>query len=614
MVKTLSMLLLLLTTAMPALAAPVNTSGPWGIDAGGFKNFSTALASPKTVGKTVLVSKPMTINNKTTDRAIRVIAGGKITVASGKTFAVKGPFDAGVYEVFDGTGTVTGLKEKYPEWFSGGLATAMSQGGVIKLTGTYTTPATANGFIFVSNTAIIGASSTAQITGDPATYNLLFGDQVSNITVKGVKFVSTKMGSSAVMMVRSSNIKVSDIVAEGCSVFHTYQHTGSTYATITESDLSDNIKVEGCTGSITAATPSALAGIGIFYARNAIVRGNKLDGYVNGIETWGGQPQPGSDATPTSVRKAHDITIANNIVDFIGGGAGGGIFAIHSERVNITGNVVRNAPDVGIDFESSVNCTATGNTVIDARNGGLSSYYLTKGILFSGNTVVTTYFNVIGGGDDNVRGRMLYKHSNTQTGTSQSEDVSLVGNIFDCQVPNKVCVVGLEELIAVNAYSGIKNFVISGNTFKNTVILDPTSAVRSTNIAGNTFVFTDVKAASFQAVKVSNVLSYLGSGGNVDIRDNNMLSTASGAQPAGTAAIQIDMYSPVGQAAYAHRLFGNNTWGFPSDAVIVDQSSPAVSHIHIMNNLFSGGVVTRAGANLTAYMNGNLDYTGAAIP
>lgn len=92
MKKGLLTLLLLITTAMPAMAT-TDTSGPWGIDASGFRNLSTALAASATAGKTVVISKPMTINNKTTSRAITITAGGSVTVAGGKTFNINGPFD-----------------------------------------------------------------------------------------------------------------------------------------------------------------------------------------------------------------------------------------------------------------------------------------------------------------------------------------------------------------------------------------------------------------------------------------------------------------------------------------------------------------------------------------
>jgi len=106
MKKKLFVLLLLMMSALPALAAPTNTSGPWGIDASGFKNLSTALASPLTAGRPVIVSKPMTINTKTTDRFLKVTRDGLITVATGKTLKLYGSFEAGNYRAFSSSSIV----------------------------------------------------------------------------------------------------------------------------------------------------------------------------------------------------------------------------------------------------------------------------------------------------------------------------------------------------------------------------------------------------------------------------------------------------------------------------------------------------------------------------
>ncbi len=113
-------LLLLLITALPVQAELTNSSGPWGVDAASFKNLSTALASPSTFGKTVLISTPMAINSKTTDRAITLTAGGKINVFSDRVLAVNGPFSAGRFQVFTGGGKVVfGANQfvTYPEWW-----------------------------------------------------------------------------------------------------------------------------------------------------------------------------------------------------------------------------------------------------------------------------------------------------------------------------------------------------------------------------------------------------------------------------------------------------------------------------------------------------------------
>lgn len=122
--------LFMLLTVLPAMAAPNNTSGPWGIDVAGFKNLSTAVNSPATAGKTIVVTKVVIANSLTipSDRAIEVKKGGMIIINSGQTLTINGPFSAGMYQVFSGEGLVTGLKYIEAFWFG------VKDGGVIENT------------------------------------------------------------------------------------------------------------------------------------------------------------------------------------------------------------------------------------------------------------------------------------------------------------------------------------------------------------------------------------------------------------------------------------------------------------------------------------------------
>jgi hypothetical protein len=63
------------------------------------------------------ISDDITITSNIT---LKVPAGALISVASGKTLTINGPLEAGLYQIFDGEGTVTlsgNVKEVYPEWF-----------------------------------------------------------------------------------------------------------------------------------------------------------------------------------------------------------------------------------------------------------------------------------------------------------------------------------------------------------------------------------------------------------------------------------------------------------------------------------------------------------------
>jgi hypothetical protein len=200
MKKGLFTLFLLITTALPALAAPGNTSGPWGVDAGGFRNLSTALAAPGYSGKTFVISKPMAINNKTlpTTRHIKFIGGGFINPAAGKVFDFAGQNPkAGLYQIFGGSGSITGLTKASPEWWPGmnlgPAVAAMPNGGVVKLQiATYISP-------FMSDATTMGTN---------------------NIHFAGSKMPSVNAGSTAlekgtiiqgVFSIEAHNASVSDL-------------------------------------------------------------------------------------------------------------------------------------------------------------------------------------------------------------------------------------------------------------------------------------------------------------------------------------------------------------------------------------------------------------------
>jgi len=115
--KAVMIMLIVMSWTWPAMAD--SGSSPWGVDAATFHNLSTALSSPATAGKTVLITRPMSINNKRTDRSLQVIQGGTITVNAGKTFIAAGTFSADGHQAFAGEGTVRLLKSDVAraEWF-----------------------------------------------------------------------------------------------------------------------------------------------------------------------------------------------------------------------------------------------------------------------------------------------------------------------------------------------------------------------------------------------------------------------------------------------------------------------------------------------------------------
>lgn len=135
----------------PATVLPYTTNGTWATDApyfilsgdnalrqdlisiadttiGYYRNavncnqyggLQSALVDSDTVGKVIVVTDAQTISASVavTGRALAAEYGAMITIASGQTLTINGPFSAGAYQVFAGTGVVTGLKEARPEWW-----------------------------------------------------------------------------------------------------------------------------------------------------------------------------------------------------------------------------------------------------------------------------------------------------------------------------------------------------------------------------------------------------------------------------------------------------------------------------------------------------------------
>jgi hypothetical protein len=79
----------------------------------------TASTSAQAIYKTVIITSPYTIDDVTfpSTVALRIENGGKLTVNTGKTLTINGPFTAPPAQVVAGAGVVIGLKEAYPEWW-----------------------------------------------------------------------------------------------------------------------------------------------------------------------------------------------------------------------------------------------------------------------------------------------------------------------------------------------------------------------------------------------------------------------------------------------------------------------------------------------------------------
>lgn len=82
---------------------------------------TAAFTDADTAGKTVVITGPVTaVTMDTGGRSLEIKQGGVITIPTGVTFTINGPFSCGLFQCFDGDGSVIGLTKAYPEWFGAG--------------------------------------------------------------------------------------------------------------------------------------------------------------------------------------------------------------------------------------------------------------------------------------------------------------------------------------------------------------------------------------------------------------------------------------------------------------------------------------------------------------
>lgn len=127
-----------------------------------FATFAAACTAGETLGKSIVVSSAMSVDDDLTiDRSLVIKPGsGRLTIASGKILTINGPFQAGLSQCFDGDGSVVfgagSVTEAYPEWWGGDLTKACSSYDVIGIS----TDVTTTGVTIAADKTVVGRGGT----------------------------------------------------------------------------------------------------------------------------------------------------------------------------------------------------------------------------------------------------------------------------------------------------------------------------------------------------------------------------------------------------------------------------------------------------------------------
>jgi hypothetical protein len=366
------------------------------------KGLATAIGSTKqativlahtsnSTSTTYTVSTNLTVTSNIT---LKVERGAVASIDSGKTLNVSGVLDAGTYQVFSGTGTVTlsgNVKEVYPEWFGlsesasgannitylGYAVTATPSGGKIKFASGKSYPCSGQWTLSKAVTVDgYGTELTWDSADDAAT------DQGILVTASNVQILGLKV----------TGVQDDAYVATQVGIFAygTY-NSGSAPTYIT------GLKIKDCN-----ITNWSSRGIRMRFVQYFDVSGNYLDNlYYAGIV--------GESVNYGTI----DSNKVNNVAGYVLSGSSKEAYGIlvaawgtytetespRSSYVIVSNNHVYNVPNwEGLDTHGGANISFLNNTVRDTYVGlmicgsvdSATAYEGTDNVIAIGNTLTTT--------------------------------------------------------------------------------------------------------------------------------------------------------------------------------------------------------------------------------
>ena len=416
-----------------------------------------------------------------------------------------------------------------------------------------------------------GDGSVLLEKGLPDMGDFFRGIRVSDVRVEKLKFVSEhgRLMHKATMFECSKNITVANIRTIQCSAITVNGYPGD----ISENFIIRDNMVEGLV-SLDPLWYSRGQGIVVHYTQNAVITGNRIENFDNGIQYWGGDSNPAGQGMPENERWTKNLVISNNITTNLGGA---GIWGSMGENITITNNIVTGCHDVGIDTEGTNYSTISNNVVYNCMNGGIVSFFLGRGMVVSGNTVY-----------HDGEGQFAFKIYNTSLNTL-NEDIVVTGNTFINNSPLYGHVGG----------ETIEKIIYSDNVMVNILMRQSSNNSRFLQITGNQFILTH--EMPFSALDPSSQGVYplytgnTNAGGEVIIEDN--VITTYVPQREGNTAIGITQVDKAHQTLNV--VEGNIIQGFDNDISLENQNGdPLNKHVFsITNNILGAGkVVTNENA------------------
>jgi hypothetical protein len=429
--------------------------------------------------------------------------------------------------------------------------------------------------VLSSGDRVVGEDESSLVTSaSPQPGALILGNSASDIDIEhlsAVRATGLPDGNVLVDLAQCQRVRVSKCRVKNLQLFASHS-SAPTYALVTDKSTCQDIQVADNVAISDSTDRTSGSAIILAYTWGAVVHGNTVVGFSNGVQWWGGDANYERDGAASNPRKTGNITISDNSVAKTGGG---GIWGSMGSGVAVSGNTIDTCGDVCLDSEGSDHVLFTGNIVKDGRNGAIATFFFNRDVTIADNTVISTSPE-----------KPLLSIFNSSQSSEYNKDIRITSNHFDCQVSG-ICVV-------TTGMGPAERLVVTGNSLRDVRIELAANNQHYIEVSQNDLVFDRSSAEPFNAIDVEGTHSLRGERGFVKVIQNTI--DCQSKQPAGSAGIYVrqDDYNANPITLIADNEVTGST-PFPVDIAVGSASKNAsVKPLFLIrNNLMGAGSFSR---------------------
>lgn len=261
-------------------------------DVADYASLAAAVAAIGSTPATLQYSTDQTLAANLTIPATLKLMPLNGSVINHSAYTIGGVIDSSYFplaQVFNGSGAIYGLIQSRPEWFSGGLSSAIAavaSGGELRLHGgTYEFATAISASLSGAQTWIAEGPTTIKYTGTETSYMLLLTLNSNDITIKGPLVIDAnqkgrfalRINNSVANMGLAANVTMEGVTAKNAYSTDVATHTGS--AGITIYGGYNKVHLTRC-GASNISRAAGVGTPGVTSSNGLMIIGNSITSYV----------------------------------------------------------------------------------------------------------------------------------------------------------------------------------------------------------------------------------------------------------------------------------------------------------------------------------------------